>query len=323
MPVIVPGHESITQAAETLRGGGVVAFPTETVYGLGADTFNENAIRLIYKLKGRPFDNPLIAHVHDEGYVAKLAARWDDRCHRLAQHFWPGPLTIIVPKAKNVPEAATAGYPTIALRSPSHFVARELLRALGGPISAPSANRSGHVSPTRAAHVAADFADADDLLILDGGACELGIESTVLDMSGAPRILRPGSVTMDAIRAAINEDVSFVDVSAQMQSPGTSPAHYAPRTKAELVDRIALEQRLAAATSPIAALVMQDVEAGAHSVFIMPQDAELYASRLYDAMREADSCGASAIVIERPTRHGAMWDAIRNRLSRAAEHPTG
>lgn len=318
--VELPTRQALAEAADRLRRGGIVAFPTETVYGLGADTFNEEAIRRVYATKGRPFNNPLIAHVRDATQAQRLVETWNRRCAALARQFWPGPLTLVVPKSSQVPAAATADYPTIAVRCPAHEVARELLAAFGGPISAPSANRSGHVSPTRAQHVASDFATCDDLLILDGGPCEVGIESTVLDLSSeTPRILRTGSITRESIEDAIGERVEGGTMpDAQRASPGTAASHYAPRTAAELVSRDELAARLAENAESCAVLVRGSFTTSPpHRVFIMPTDAAEYAHALYATLREADSLGASRILIERAPDDDERWAAVRDRLRRA------
>jgi L-threonylcarbamoyladenylate synthase len=320
MPVVPADSESIERAAKILRGGGVVAFPTETVYGLGADTFNSSALLRVYELKGRPADNPLIAHVLNIEQAKRVVLRWDERCDLLAHHFWPGPLTIVVRKAETVPDRATAGHPTIAVRSPSHEVARQLLKAFGGPISAPSANRSGHVSPTQASHVAHDFGDIDDLLILDGGPCTIGIESTVLDISSDEmRILRPGSINPQAIEIALRARVILAEHSGQTASPGTATFHYAPRTPTELVDAAAVQARVAASTDRVVVLSHRAARAiPPHLLVRLPSNADQYAAELYSALRKADQANAVRILIERPDEPGAMWDAIRDRLGRAA-----
>jgi L-threonylcarbamoyladenylate synthase len=325
MPILQPSADAIAEAARRLRAGGVVAFPTETVYGLGADTFNEDAIAEVYRLKDRPFDNPLIAHVEGVAAARELAAAgaWDSRCDTLAERFWPGPLTIVVAKSSAVPALTTAGYSTIALRCPAHPVARALLAAYGGAISAPSANRSGHVSPTAAEHVAHDFAQAGTdagMLILDGGPCAVGIESTVLDLSGtSPRILRPGAVTSEALGEALGVKVVAASAREQLASPGTSPAHYAPRTPAELVESERLESRLAALDEPAAVLVHHHrAIAPPHHAIELPDDDVRYAAQLYAALRQADTFGAARLLIEKPRGEGELWDAIRDRLCRAA-----
>ncbi|HRP62561.1 MAG TPA: L-threonylcarbamoyladenylate synthase [Phycisphaerales bacterium] len=318
--VELPTREALAEAAERLRRGGIVAFPTETVYGLGADTFNEEAIQRVYATKGRPFNNPLIAHVRDAAQAQRLVATWDRRCEILAQRFWPGPLTLVVAKASGVPAAATAGYPTIAVRCPAHQVARELLAAFGGPLSAPSANRSGRISPTQAQHVASDFAACEDLLILDGGPCEVGIESTVVDLSGEkPRILRPGSVSREAIEIALGERVAGdIMHDTQHASPGTAASHYAPQTPAELVSRDDLPARLAESTKTCIVLARGSfVASPPHHVLIMPTEPDDYAHALYATLRAADALGVSRMLIERVPEGDERWAAVRDRLRRA------
>jgi len=326
MPRIVPPiQESIVEAASHLRAGGVVAFATETVYGLGADTFNLNAIDRVYALKGRPFDNPLIAHVLDVAMAREiLAESWDDRCSALATRFWPGPLTMIVPKRREVPDRATAGRATIAIRCPDHPAALQLLRALGSPISAPSANRSGQVSPTTAQHVADEFAEVEDLLILDGGPCVVGIESTVLDMTREPpEILRPGSITLDDIARVIGE-ARLREWHVQDASPGTSPRHYAPRAPLRLLNGhdlrneiVTLRGRSCAvlAFPPLSRALRRRNEL---TLFTMPDDPVQYAARLYATLREADGAGVHAILIEAPPKDDERWTAVLDRLRRAS-----
>jgi L-threonylcarbamoyladenylate synthase len=321
MPIVHPTNDAICEAARRLRAGGIVAFPTETVYGLGADTYNEEAIARVYRTKGRPFDNPLIAHVLDASQARSLTTPggWDDRCDALADRFWPGPLTIIVPKSANVPALATAGYATIAVRAPSHVVARALLREFGSPISAPSANRSGRVSPTCAEHVAQDFADMADLLILDGGPCDVGIESTVLDLSiDRPHILRPGSVTAAMVSDALGEEVAAAEPVSQLASPGTALRHYAPRTPAELVDRSEIVARLAETTPRAAVIAHHPIDVPPpHELVPLSAEDVCYAAQLYAALRRADGLDCERILIERPGEPGDLWDAIRDRLGRA------
>ncbi len=223
-----------------------------------------------------------------------------------------------MPRGPLVPERATAGWPTIAVRAPAHPVARRLLLEFGGPVSAPSANRSGHVSPTTARHVADDFADTADLLILDGGACDIGIESTVLDLTAdPPAVLRPGAVTVEALRSVLG-DVAVARSAGQVASPGTSPRHYAPWTAAELVEPEALAERLEALREPAVVLLRDPRRVPApHRAIEMPAEAEAYAARLYDALREADAAGVARILIERPPGREGLWPAIADRLERA------
>jgi L-threonylcarbamoyladenylate synthase len=285
---------------------------------LGGDTFNLAAIRRIYELKGRPGDNPLIAHVLDAGWLDRLVDRWDDRCEALAARFWPGPLTIVVTKSTQVLDEATAGLPTIAVRSPAHEVARRLLQAFGGPISAPSANRSGRVSPSRAEHVAADFIDVDDLLILDAGPTSVGIESTVVDLSGnVSRVLRPGSITRQQLESVLGP-IETPWIEAQASAPGTSLRHYAPRKPAELMSGSELPARLSTLRDPAAVLCFdaRDVPAP-HRALVMPRQADAYAAALYTALREADSLAVTRILIESPPYRSGVWSAIVDRLRRA------
>ncbi len=330
--ILAPTNDAISLAAERLRAGDVIAFPTETVYGLGAATFNATALERIFALKGRPFDNPLIAHVLDETMAReRLSLAWDNRCTALAARFWPGPLTIIVPKRAEVPKRATAGLDTIAIRSPDHPVARELLRAFGAPISAPSANRSGHVSPTSAQHVASDFADVDDLIILDGGPCRIGIESTVLDMTAdLAVILRPGSITLSDIADVIGE-VRVQESRTQDASPGTSPRHYAPRTPARLLSAHDIRNEIMAVRGrPCAVLAVSRGLANAVrnrpevTLFELPADPAGYGEHLYSALRRADEASLSIILIERPAKDvdaEPRWTAILDRLQRATAGP--
>jgi len=313
-----PTDDAISKAADLLHHGGVVAFPTETVYGLGADAANPEGLRRIFQLKARPADNPLIVHVRDPAMAQRVVARWPESCDALAANFWPGPLTLVLPKAVDVPAALTAARPTVAVRCPDHRVAHNLMRAFGGAIAAPSANRSGHVSPTEAEHVALDFKDCDDLLILDGGPCQRGIESTVLDMtSSPPRILRPGSVSAEQVRAVIG-DVDLPTIDAQSASPGTSPSHYAPRTPARLVSRDDLYATLESLAEPAIVLCCDPTRVPQqHRAVVMPTDATEYAAQLYRALRDADAQVASQIIIEKPTDDTGLWSAILDRLRRA------
>jgi L-threonylcarbamoyladenylate synthase len=319
---VQPSDDAVAAAAARLHDGGVVAFPTETVYGLGADTFNPSAIERVFALKGRPLDNPLIAHVRDAEQARTVVAGWDERCTRLTERCWPGPLTMVLPRGERVPDQATAGWPTIAVRAPAHPVAQALLAAFGGPISAPSANRSGHVSPTTARHVAGDFAEAEDLLVLDGGACAVGIESTVLDLSGdPPTVLRPGAVPVDALGEVLGE-VGVGDIALQAASPGTSLRHYAPHAPTELVDGGALAARLDALAAPAVVLCLSAAAVGPpHRAIVMPDRAEAYAARLYWALREADAQHPQRILVEQPPATDGLWLAVHDRLRRASGGP--
>lgn len=330
MPRVVPIHaESLLDAVRRLRAGQPVAFPTETVYGLGADAFNVEAVERVYVLKGRPRDNPLILHVADARMAAErvvAAGAWSDRAAALARRFWPGPLTLVLLRRPELPPQATAGRNTVAVRCPAHPGAQALLGMFGSPVAAPSANRSGHVSPTTAAHVAADFASVDDLLILDGGSCEVGIESSVVDLtSDPPRLLRPGSITIEQLREVIGH-VQSPRIESQDASPGTAERHYAPRTPAKLVDRETLVEAMrrqgrcvVLAIEGDMAAVCSQAEADRDRVTTIPMPAvpEKYARRLYSALREADAFEADVILIERPPDEPGLWASIHDRLRRA------
>ena len=325
MPRLLQADDAgIRMAAERIRGGGVAAFPTETVYGLGASTFEPAALREIYRMKGRPADNPLIAHVVDAADARRLVRGWDARCARLAAAFWPGPLTLILPRGEDVPDEAVAGLQSIAVRSPLHPVARSLLHAVKGPISAPSANRSGHISPTTAAHVMADFPMEPDLLVLDGGRAGFGIESTVLDLTvEEPVIRRPGSVTAEDLRRLLGP-VSVAHAVEQGASPGTSLIHYAPDRPATMVPSARLAPFLATLQEPAAVLAFPGTEVRTpHVVIRMEPDAEGYARMLYAGLREAESTGLSRIVIEEPLGRDGIWLAVLDRLRRAVAERDG
>lgn len=328
MPRIVPANSQyILEAARMLQRGGVVAFPTETVYGLGALTFDGQAIEQVYELKGRPADNPLIAHVLDARQARELIepGAWDERCDLLASRFWPGPLTLVLAKSPRVGSRATAGRSTIAVRAPRHPVARALIEAAQQPISAPSANRSGRISPTSAQHVFDEFRDVEparDLMILDGGPCEVGIESTVLDLTTSPpRVLRPGSVTLESLRETLG-DIEAADIRSQAHSPGTRESHYAPRTPTELVSSESLANVLSACAGRgirCAALVLGATPVTAGQIrIVMPREADHYAHELYRRLREADALGADRIIVESPPATSQVWRAVLDRLQRAA-----
>ncbi len=320
MATILPyTHDNITLAAAALERGDVVAFATETVYGLGALTFREQAIERIYELKGRPLNNPLIAHVLDIQHARSVAIIDGWRPAELAMAFWPGPLTLILPKRPEVPAVATGGLDTIAVRAPKHSLARVLLHAAGMPISAPSANRSGRVSATLASHVAEDFAEAD-LIVLDGGPSRFGIESTVLDLSSDRAVVRRlGAVGADAIAAVLGTSVEVMPGAGQSTSPGSSEKHYAPRTPASLIRRSDVERETALGPSVVISAGLLPSLAGVDAVVIaLPEDPDACAAALYEALRAADRAMKPRILIVEPEGEGVMWDAVRDRLRRAA-----
>ncbi|MFW6062334.1 MAG: L-threonylcarbamoyladenylate synthase, partial [Planctomycetota bacterium] len=226
-----PSEREYRRAAAILREGGTVAFPTETVYGLGANALDASAVAGIYEAKGRPAQNPLIVHVASAGQAEQVAAEFPPVARRLAQRFWPGPLTLVLPKRADVPEIVTAGLPTVAVRVPAHPVARRLLEVFGGPVAAPSANRSGELSPTTAAHVRRSLGGRIGM-VLDGGPCHVGVESTILSLAGdVPLLLRPGGVSLEELREVVGEvDVAPACAEARPLSPGRLASHYRPRT---------------------------------------------------------------------------------------------
>ena len=298
MPVriLAPTSASLAEAARILRSGGLVAFPTETVYGLGANALDAGAVQRIFDAKGRPASNPLIVHVENEAAARALARRWPEAASRLAAAHWPGPLTLVVEKTDAISDRVTAGGPTVALRVPAHPIALELLRITGLPLAAPSANRSEEISPTTAQHVADSLGPfVDDLIVLDGGPCSVGIESTVVDVTGdEPLVLRPGMLGLEA-RADTSCD-------GPARSPGQSVRHYAPRKPLLLVR--ADQQPLAARASD--------------GLLVLPVRPEAAAALLYAELRrlDADVSIARIVVVEPPA--GPEWDAIRDRLTRAA-----
>lgn len=323
----VPTQHEIALAAARLRAGGVVAFPTETVYGLGADALNAKAVERVYALKGRPSNNPLIVHVADEVMARRVVGGWPSEASALARAFWPGPLTIVVPKGADVPSVVTAGGGTIAVRQPDHPVALALIREFGGAMVGPSANPSGAVSPTRAEHVRAAFASAiarDELMVLDGGPCRAGIESTVVSVASAPPVmLRRGVITPEQIEAVLGGRlVTRVDAETgggPMPSPGMLARHYSPSAPARLFDASEWPEVLDSAGGVVVVLTHQRSRVvDAPNVLVrMPMDAEGYASRLYAALHEADAAHPGLILIEMPRGEGALWDAVRDRLGRA------
>ena len=307
----------IANAVAALVRGEVIGLPTETVYGLAADASNAAAVQRIFALKGRPADHPVIVHIADASELPRWARDVPEAARTLAAAFWPGPLTLILPRQSSVHDAVTGGQDTVGLRCPAHPLALRVLRDFDGGLAAPSANRFGHVSPTNAAHVRAEFGDAVPL-VLDGGDCEVGIESTIVAFTGArPRILRPGRITRTALEAAVGP----VDVEVDSDSPrasGTLEAHYAPRTPMLLLARAALEAELgqqAALGKRVRVLVLGALPADAEGL-ALPARAAGYAHALYAAMRALDD-GGQLLLVERPPG-GEDWLAVHDRLRRAA-----
>lgn len=323
-----PDPAVIAEAAAVICRGGIVAFPTETVYGLGADALDPAAVARIFAAKGRPTYNPLIVHCADLAGARSLAADWPPEAEALAGIYWPGPLTLVVRKAPIVPDEVTASLPTVALRVPSHPVAAALVAASGRPIAAPSANRFTEISPTTAEHVAKGLADRIDL-VLDGGPTPVGIESTVVDLSGPhPVLLRPGSIDASRIASTIGElrrSTGVYTATESRPAPGMTPRHYAPRATVILLSkddpaRSALAiVRDAKATSERVAALLRDLPTidGVERIVAMPRDAGGYASRLYAVLHQLDDEGYDLMLVE-PPPDGSEWAAVADRLERAA-----
>lgn len=315
--------DDLSKAVAILRAGGLVAFPTETVYGLGADATNAAAVARIFAAKGRPATNPLIVHVADAVVARRYAADWPRMASRLAEHFWPGPLTLVVRRAPCIVAAAAAGLDTVGLRCPDHPLALQLLRKFDGPVAAPSANRSMRISPTTAEHVRHELGDRVDL-ILDGGACQVGIESTVLDLlADPPRILRPGGVSAAQLEPVIGavqlgEHLTATDQAAS--SPGQQAVHYAPHTPTLRFEAGQWERVRAQLGSDDVLLLMEPAPQvpRVRQVICLPEDPQAYARRFYASLRQADSLGAGRIWVQMPPDL-PTWAAVRDRLKRAAQ----
>jgi L-threonylcarbamoyladenylate synthase len=305
MPIANKGE--IEQAARIIREGGLVVFPTETVYGLGANALDAGAVRKIYELKGRPPGSPLIVHVASVEQARELAAEWPPEAEQLAREFWPGPLTLVVPKKAAIPDVVTAGLPTVGLRMPRHPVALELLRAAGVPIAAPSANRFTQLSPTTAEHVREAFG-AETPFLLDGGACEVGLESTVIAVTREGlEVLRPGmAVVAGAIAGAAEESSE----GGAHRSPGQHRKHYSPRTRIVLVSRGHLPKE------GRGAYLWMSYNAAAAVKVRMARGPGEYAAGLYETLHRMDREGLDWIAVEMPP-DTEEWAAVRDRLVRA------
>ena len=318
--ILAANEAAVAAAARYLAQGGLVAFPTETVYGLGADAGNPEAVARLYLAKGRPSFNPLIAHVGDLE-AARRIGRFDARALALAEAFWPGPLTLVLPKTSDctVADLATAGLDTVAIRVPAHPIARQILRAFGGPVVAPSANLSGHVSPTTAAHVLADLGGRIDLIV-DGGAVAVGVESTIIGCFEAPMLLRPGGLPRGEIervlgRALLAPPDEAGSDTAQPLAPGMLASHYAPRTPVRLnADRVEAGEALLA----FGPHVISGVDAASDVMNLSARgDLAEAAANLFGYLRALDGRGARAIAVM-PVPHHGLGEAINDRLRRAA-----
>ncbi len=328
--MILPGGDpdALARAASLLEAGGLVAFPTETVYGLGARADDDAAVAAIFTAKGRPADHPLIVHVASREHAAHFATELPEVAQRLMKRLWPGPLTLIVPRAPNVAAAAAGGHASIGLRCPAHPVAQALLAAahrLGVPgVAAPSANRFGRISPTRAAHVATEFGEG--LLVLDGGPCAVGIESAIVDCTqGRPVLLRPGALSRARIEAAAGQPLHDREAGSA-RAPGTLEAHYAPRASLRLMSREALQAALevlgpaapgVAVYSRTALEALQLQDRSNPRFRTMPDNADAAGHELFAALRELDETGVPIIWVEQPP-DTPQWEGVRDRLQRAA-----
>jgi L-threonylcarbamoyladenylate synthase len=321
-----PGREAIAKAAEVLREGGLVAFPTETVYGLGADALNPEVVRKVFIAKGRPSDNPIIVHVAELEHLKILTDNITPEAKGLIERFWPGPLTLIFRKSASVSEIVTGGQDTVAIRMPKNNVALALIRAFGGPIAAPSANLSGRPSGTTGRHVFQDLGGKIDM-VLDAGPVEVGVESTVLDISTYPStILRPGAVTPEQLEPVIGKVVLGKEVQLLKRSPGTRYRHYSPKagvilikpkgeqTIAQLVEQYA---RVGERVGLISCHHYLGVSNGKVIIKIMPQDLKEYAKLMFAVIRELDEEGVDEIIVEEVEERG-IGVAIMDRLRRAA-----
>ncbi|MEU8232078.1 L-threonylcarbamoyladenylate synthase [Actinoplanes sp. NPDC048967] len=316
MTIVGPDAGGLRRAVELLRDESVVAFPTETVYGLGAHAFSAKAVAEVYRLKNRPSWNPLIVHVANVAAARALAHEWPDAANELAAQFWPGPLTLVVERAKHLPQVG-APTPTIAIRVPAHEVALKLLEAANLPLAAPSANRSEGISPTTAEHVLRSLPDVP--LVLDGGPASWGIESTVLDLTTpTPTLLRPGALALRPLRevtGAIALPAAVVTDGTARPSPGMSRRHYAPKATVLLVDDVKTVNRSGLA-APVAVLSYET--AGDYDAAeVLSADPREYAADLYAALHRLDDAGVGTIIVQRPP-DTEDWLAVRDRLSRAA-----
>lgn len=308
------------RAVDALRAGGLIGLPTETVYGLGADASNELAVRRIFAVKGRPSSHPLIVHVAS----LEAARRWvrvlPPPAVALGEALWPGPLTLVLPRSDLASDAVTGGQDTVAVRVPNHPLALALLRAFGGGVAAPSANRFGRLSPTTAAHVRAELGDDVDVVV-DGGPCSVGVESTIVDLTGpAPRLLRPGGVPRETLEAVLGRPLRAADRESEVRAPGMLESHYAPRAGVRLVEADAVEARaLEAAAAGLRVVVLGSpglrLDPGLTRLDV-PDDAADFARVLYGRLREADELGDLLMVV--PPPESGLGLAVADRLRRAA-----
>ena len=327
-----PDPSIISQAAAVIRAGGLVAFPTETVYGLGANALDAGAVGRIFDVKGRPPTNPVIVHIASPDEALNVAAVWPETAARLAERFWPGPLTLVVPRRPEVPDMVTSGGPTVAIRCPAHAVARDLIRASGVPIAAPSANRSTELSPTRAEHVLTGL-NIGIGLVLDGGPCSGGIESTVVDVTGGVvRLLRPGLISIPMLEAVVGRVETGGPAGRVSRSPGLMARHYCPRTPVRLCNeadeqkiwdelrrkyhRVAMLRFDSVGSAGVVRVTDDTEEAGAIQLLRLPAEPAAAAAHLYATLHALDRASLEAILVVMPPDTPA-WGGVRDRLSRA------
>jgi L-threonylcarbamoyladenylate synthase len=333
---ILPTHtrelfeEAVRRASELLRAGEVVALPTETVYGLAANALDEKAVAKIFEIKGRPANNPIIVHVAGDEMAKSCVAEFPAAAEKLSKSFWPGPLTLVLPRSKKIPNLVTADGDTVGVRWPSHPFMQAVIRECGFPLAAPSANLSNQISPTNAAHVRAQLGEKIPLIV-DGGQSQVGIESTVLDLTVTPaRILRPGMIHAESLAAALGGEVQSPKSKVQsrdsaLRSPGLLQKHYSPKAKLLVLDwndDADLHARLAARRSPLATsfiIAHTKIPGGfaPENVSVIPHDAEAFARALYAELHRCDAAGAKLIVVEAPP-DSPEWSGIADRLKRAA-----
>jgi L-threonylcarbamoyladenylate synthase len=331
---ILPAHTAalfaaaVKRAAELLRAGEVVALPTETVYGLAANAFDANAVAKIYEVKGRPAHNPIIVHVAGLELAQRCVSHWPESAAQLAKSFWPGPLTLVLPRAQIIPDIVTAGGTTVGVRWPSHPFMQAVVRECGFPLAAPSANLSNSISPTNAQHVAKQLGDKIPLIV-DGGQSQVGIESTVIDLVTQPaRVLRPGMIHEESLLAVVSEvraEKGEGRAEAALRSPGLLKKHYSPKAKLIVLswrDAVDLDSQLAPGNVPrskVHVIAHTNIPNGADygGISVIPHDAEAFARAVYAELHRCDEAGAELIVVE-TLPGGAEWRAIADRLTRAA-----
>jgi L-threonylcarbamoyladenylate synthase len=318
----------LKEPAKCLKEGGLVVFPTETVYGLGANALNEDSVRKIFEAKGRPSDNPLIVHVASRDQAEDVTKSIPEAARKVMDKLWPGPITLVMPRAENVPDCVTAGLDTVAVRYPEHPVAKELLRLSGIPVAAPSANTSGRPSPTKAEHVLEDLDGKVDYII-DGGNCNVGLESTVLDTTTAPaQILRPGGIGLEELEEILGKvvyDPGLTQDGVAPKSPGMKYKHYAPKAAMIIIEGKEISktinellEKARRDSKKTGVLTCGEKDYRADFVRNLGADAASYAANLFDALREFDLLGAEVIFAELPFGEKGIEPAIRNRIYKAA-----